>query len=152
MISLPSLLALAAAGLTITSAAPAWVAPSYDASSYGRNEQQVQQTADWAAGAVVEYPIHASCNHTETALLWQALTEAETLAGHARDHILRFGNSSSYFLKYFGKATTSEPAGWFDKVVHGDKAGVLFRCDDPDKNCATQDGPYPPDVLHSLAY
>ena len=38
------------------------------------------------------------------------------------------------------KASTAEPAGWYDRLVNGDKAGVLFRCDDPDQNCATQDG------------
>ncbi|ORY18250.1 putative peptidase family-domain-containing protein [Clohesyomyces aquaticus] len=40
---------------------------------------------------------------------------------------------------YFGNASTREPIVWFDKVVNGDKAGVLFRCDDPDGNCE-QDG------------
>jgi hypothetical protein len=118
----------------------ALAAPTYDRSSHDSSYQQVSQTPDWAAGAVTEYPIHTSCNGSENALLRQALIEAETLAAHARDHILRFGNSSSYYLKYFGKANSGEPAGWFDKVVNGDKAGVLFRCDDPDQNCATQEG------------
>jgi hypothetical protein len=95
---------------------------------------------DWSKGAVNEYEIHQSCNTTQTALLRQALIETEILAGHARDHIQRFGNSSSYYTKYFGKASTAEPAGWYDRLVNGDKAGVLFRCDDPDQNCATQDG------------
>jgi hypothetical protein len=95
---------------------------------------------DWSKGAVNEYDIHQSCNSTQTALLRQALIETEILAGHARDHIQRFGNSSSYYTKYFGKASTAEPAGWYDRLVNGDKAGVLFRCDDPDQNCATQDG------------
>lgn len=96
--------------------------------------------SDWAAGEVTEYPIHRSCNGSETLLLRQGLSEAEILASHAKDHIMRYGNSSALFLKYFGKATTAEPAGWFDKIVNYDKAGVLFRCDDPDHNCATQDG------------
>ena len=95
---------------------------------------------DWSKGAVNEYEIHKSCNATQSALLRQALIETETLAAHARDHIQRFGNSSSYYTKYFGKASTAEPAGWYDRLVNGDKAGVLFRCDDPDQNCATQDG------------
>ncbi|KAM0697546.1 hypothetical protein Q7P36_002400 [Cladosporium allicinum] len=94
---------------------------------------------DWSKGAVNEYEIHQSCNTTQHSLLRQALTETEILAGHARDHIQRFGNSSSYYTKYFGKASTAEPAGWYDRLVNGDKAGVLFRCDDPDQNCATQD-------------
>ena len=136
MISTSTLSALALVASSFISAAPTWGT----ASSYNFGEQQVVQTSDWAAGGVTEYSIHPSCNHSENALLRQALTEAEVLAAHARDHILRFGNSSSYYLKYFGTANSGEPAGWFDKVVRGDKAGVLFRCDDPDKNCATQDG------------
>ena len=87
-----------------------------------------------------QYEIHQSCNATETAILRQALTETEILAAHAKDHILRFGNGSSYYRKYFGNAPTAEPAGWYDRLVNGDKAGVLFRCDDIDHNCATQDG------------
>jgi len=65
----------------------------------------------------------------------EAFEEMSLLAEHARDHILRFGFSSDYYVKYFGNANTAEPAGWFDKIVNGDKTGVLFRCDDPDDNC-----------------
>lgn len=143
MISLPTLSVLALTVSQLLSAAPTWGASSYDSPAYGPGAQRVYQTPDWAAGGVTEYPIHKSCNHSENALLRQGLTEAEVLAAHARDHILRFGNSSLYYLKYFGKANSGEPAGWFDKVVHGDKTGVLFRCDDPDHNCATQDGTSP---------
>jgi hypothetical protein len=82
-----------------------------------------------------QYPIHASCTTTETALLQQAFSELEVLAQHAKDHIMRFGNDSSFYRKYFGDANTAEPAGWYEKVLHSDKAGVLFRCDDIDGNC-----------------
>ena len=67
------------------------------------------------------------------------LKEAEILAAHARDHIHRWGNSSSFFKKYFGAAGTAEPAGWYDKIVHAHKAGYIFRCDDPDGNCANNE-------------
>ena len=106
----------------------------------GSSSAQTPTTFDWSKGAVNQYEIHQSCNATETALLRQALTETEILAAHARDHIQRFGNSSSYFTKYFGRASTAEPAGWYDRLVNADKSGVIFRCDDPDQNCATQDG------------
>jgi hypothetical protein len=106
----------------------------------GSSSTQSPGLYDWSKGAVNQYEIHQSCNATETALLRQALTETEILAAHARDHIQRFGNSSSYFTKYFGRASTAEPAGWYDRLVNADKSGVLFRCDDPDQNCATQDG------------
>lgn len=105
----------------------------------GRAQQNVVDQYSWDSGMTRAYPIHQSCNSTETALLEQAFAEMAVLAAHARDHILRFGNSSSFFTKYFGKATTGEPAGWLDKIVNGDKSGVLFRCDDIDGNC-WQDG------------
>lgn len=142
-----ALKAFAAAVLPSAIAAPQGLPPTQGSrSSFGSLEDngssslQSPSACDWSKGAVSQYEIHQSCNATETALLRQALTETEILAAHARDHIQRFGNSSSYYTKYFGKASTAEPAGWYDRIVNSDKAGVLFRCDDPDQNCATQDG------------
>jgi hypothetical protein len=142
-----ALTALAAAVLPSAIAAPQGLAYAQGShSSHGAFEDngspspQSPSVFDWSKGAVNQYEIHQSCNATETAWLRQALTETEILAAHARDHIQRFGNSSSYFTKYFGKASTAEPAGWYDRLVNADKSGVVFRCDDPDKNCATQDG------------
>lgn len=97
-----------------------------------------ENAADWAAGKVKEYPV-MFCNNSETAMIRQGLKEAEILAAHARDHIHRWGNSSSYYKKYFGMAATAEPAGWFDKIVNVNKAGIVFRCDDPDGNCANNE-------------
>jgi hypothetical protein len=89
----------------------------------------------WNAGAVVEYPIHASCNATQKAFLQKGLQETMTITRQARDHILRWGNSSSIYQKYFGDAATGEPLGWYSKIADGDKAGTLFRCDNIDGNC-----------------
>jgi hypothetical protein len=142
-----ALKALAAAVLSSAIAAPQGFPSSQgERSSHGSLEENVSSSAqplsafDWSKGAVDQYEIHQSCNTTETLLLRQALTETEILAAHARDHIQRFGNSSSYYTKYFGQSSTAEPAGWYDRLINGDKAGVIFRCDDPDQNCATQDG------------
>lgn len=141
-----SSLLLLISGLQWVSAAPAAAplvsgstSPVHETSLAAYTPTWMTSLDQWAAGTTTDYPIHASCNSSENALLRQALLEAEVLASHARDHILRYGNSSSYFLKYFGKSTTAEPAGWFDRIVNADKTGVLFRCDDPDHNCATQD-------------
>ncbi|KAF1923441.1 zincin [Didymella exigua CBS 183.55] len=92
----------------------------------------------WDAGAIHQFPIHASCNATQHQYIRNGLDETITLCRQARDHILRWGNSSAIYQKYFGNAPTGEPIGWFTKIVDGDKADVLFRCDDPDQNCATQ--------------
>ncbi|EHA50368.1 hypothetical protein MCOR27_000210 [Pyricularia oryzae] len=92
-------------------------------------------TWNWREGAVDSYPIHSSCNGTERLQLARALDETVSLARQARDHILRFGKTSSLYSKYFGNASTAEPVGWYHKLVGGDKAGLLFRCDDIDGNC-----------------
>lgn len=54
--------------------------------------------------------------------------------------VLVHGNKSGIFQKYFGKGPTATPMGWFDKIASGNRAGIVFRCDDPDRNCETQDG------------
>lgn len=120
-----------------------------DAGSYRNKREQVvtvtqtvsaansQPTAwQWDAGATSQVPIHSSCNATERAQLERGFADAYKFAQHAKDHIMRYGNSSDHYVKYFGNAPTAEPAGWFDKIVNGDKKGLWFRCDDIDGNCA----------------
>jgi hypothetical protein len=94
---------------------------------------------DWSSKWETKYQIHHSCNATLRHQLETALGETEQLAKHARDHLLRFGHKSEIVVKYFGNGSTAEPAGWYDRVVGADKSDVLFRCDDPDENCKTQD-------------
>ncbi|KAI0385562.1 major allergen Asp F2 [Hypomontagnella monticulosa] len=90
---------------------------------------------NWAAGATEQYPIHSSCNATERALLSRGLGDAIKLAEHAKQHVLRFGNSSDFYVKYFGTAPTGEVIGWYDRIVSADRGGIWFRCDDIDGNC-----------------
>lgn len=90
----------------------------------------------WDEGAVHEYPIHPSCNATERPQLQQALAEAIALAEHARRHVLRWGNESALYRRYFGNQPSGEVIGNLDKIANGDRGGVLFRCDNPDGNCA----------------
>ncbi|KAK7977015.1 zincin [Apiospora saccharicola] len=89
----------------------------------------------WNAGGSQAWPIHESCNATERALLKKGLDDAATLAAHAKDHVLRFGNSSDLFRKYFGTAPSAEVVGWYDKIANGDRSRFKFRCDDVDGNC-----------------
>jgi hypothetical protein len=73
--------------------------------------------------------------------LERALNETVELASHARDHILRWGVDSPFVQKYFGNETgTATPLGWYERVIAADRRNMTFRCDDPDRNCATQDG------------
>ncbi|KAK8237481.1 putative peptidase domain-containing protein [Phyllosticta capitalensis] len=94
---------------------------------------------DWAEGWTKDYTIHPSCNSTLRRQLREGLDEAVALAEHARDHLLKFGAESDFVQKYFGNGSTAPPVGWYDRIVNADKTGVVFRCDDPDRNCATQD-------------
>ena len=92
-------------------------------------------TTPWNAGATTGFVIHESCNATEVIQLRKGLADAVTLAEHAKEHILRFGNSSAHYQKYFGDAPSGEAIGYYEKVVSGDRGDALFRCDNPDGNC-----------------
>jgi len=100
-------------------------------------------TWDFTSGAVTTYPIHPSCNITLRRQLERALDETVTLAAHARAHILRWGGASPFVQKYFGNGSaTAAPLGWYTRVVEADRGEMTFRCDDPDRNCATQEGEF----------
>ncbi|KAF7952842.1 hypothetical protein EAE96_006067 [Botrytis aclada] len=94
---------------------------------------------NWQNDFVSHFTIHPSCNATERHELSEALRQAVEMAEHAKNHILVHGNKSEIFQKYFGKSPTATPMGWFDKIASGNRAGIIFRCDDPDRNCETQD-------------
>lgn len=100
-----------------------------------------EQVEAWDAGAVTEYIIHESCNATQASQIADGLREAVELAEHAKNHILRWGNSSELYQKYFGNQAPYTAIGALDILVNGDKAGVIFRCDNPDGNC-DQDGEF----------
>lgn len=123
-------------GASTVLASPARVARQQTVTVTATVSASAPSSTAWNAGAVNDYVIHSSCNTTERAQLTRGLQETVKLAQHAKDHILRWGNSSDIYRKYFGNATTGEPIGWFDKVVNADKAGVIFRCDNIDGNCA----------------
>ncbi|KAF2753424.1 zincin [Pseudovirgaria hyperparasitica] len=96
----------------------------------------------WDHGATPDFPIHSSCNATERAQLQDALHEMLLLAQHAKQHILRFGNSSAQYSQWFGQAPTAGPIGWYERILSADRADTLFRCDDPDGNCALHPDTY----------
>lgn len=89
----------------------------------------------WDAGAITQYPIHSSCNATQRLQIETGLNESIALANHAKEHILRWGNQSSIYRKYFGDRPSFEPIGIYELLSSGDKGNVLFRCDNPDGNC-----------------
>lgn len=138
-----------------TSAAALLLASGALASPIVAREQTASQTStathssktadvyDWSADWTKTYTIHQSCNSTLRHQLQHGLDEAVQLAQHAKDHLLRFGNESDFTQKYFGNGSTAYPIGWYERIINADKTGMLFRCDDPDRNCETQDGEPP---------
>jgi len=124
----------------ILAAATAFAAPtSVQLESRQQPAPFQQELSAWNEGAVTAYPIHSSCNTTQRAQIAAGLNETILLAEHAKEHVLRWGNSSELYQKYFGELPPYEVVGALDLVVSGDKGNVLFRCDDPDDNCQ-QDG------------
>ena len=124
--SLSVVVALAAAGAL---AIPAPVQPRTHSDGHSHDK------AAWDDGATKDFVIHESCNSTEVIQLRKGLADAVALADHAKQHILRFGNSSEHYRKYFGDAPSGEAIGYYEKVISGDKGNALFRCDNPDGNC-----------------
>lgn len=113
-------------------AIPAPIQPRADSNGTSKHSHS---TTPWNAGATSEFVIHESCNASEVVQLRKGLADAVTLAEHAKEHILRFGNNSAHYQKYFGDAPSGEAIGYYEKVVNGDRGDALFRCDDPDGNC-----------------
>lgn len=129
MIGIASALPLAL--VAVASAAPAPLAV--------RQEAPFTTTSTaWDAGAVTQFPIHSSCNASQTHQLATALNETVLLVQHAKEHILRWGNESEVYQKYFGDRPPYDAIGAYEIIVSGDKSGVLFRCDNPDGNCALE--------------
>ena len=100
--------------------------------------------AYWSHSGEISFPIHESCNASQTIALEKVFADLVTLAEHAKAHLLRYGNESEHVQKYFGNGTTSTPIGWYERILSADRGEMLFRCDDPDQNCATQSGKFWP--------
>ncbi|RVX74695.1 hypothetical protein B0A52_01822 [Exophiala mesophila] len=112
-------------------AAPAQLFARQDSHDHGDHDH----VDAWDAGAVTQYQIHSSCNATQAHQIAVGLNETIQLVSHARDHVLRWGNTSEIYQRYFGGRAPYEVLGAYDIIINGDKDGVLFRCDNPDGNC-----------------
>ncbi|OAL24465.1 hypothetical protein AYO20_10623 [Fonsecaea nubica] len=100
-----------------------------------RQEAPPSEIKAWDAGAVSEFQIHESCNVTQATQIAAGLDETILLVEHAKEHVLRFGNTSDIYRRYFGDRPPHEVIGAYEIIIHGDKKRVLFRCDNPDGNC-----------------
>ncbi|KAL8637487.1 MAG: hypothetical protein Q9228_005246 [Teloschistes exilis] len=116
-------------------ALPALLEPRQSTETSGSDQQSHDEASTWDAGATRDFRIHESCNTTEVTQLRKGFADTMTLATHAKQHILRFSNSSQFYQKYFGEAPTGEAIGYYEKLINGDRGNALFRCDNPDGNC-----------------
>lgn len=114
---------------SLAAAAPAFVVDALT------NSSVAEVSFSWDAEWETSYEIHSSCNASQTNQLTQAFAEVKILAQHAKEHTLRYGNSSEFYRRYFGDAPTGEVVGIYENVINANKTGVLFRCDDADNNC-----------------
>ncbi|KAF2436935.1 zincin [Tothia fuscella] len=94
----------------------------------------------WPEVSASSFPIHESCNASQTIALEKGLADTIKLAHSAQAHLLRWGSNSPQVQAYFGNGTTATPIGWYQRVIAATRGDMLFRCDDPDQNCATQSG------------
>ncbi|KAF9890838.1 hypothetical protein FE257_005409 [Aspergillus nanangensis] len=133
MVLISSLLLFSAVAVAVP--APTPTPTPVKSHDHGNHSTTAEKNKPWNAGAVPQYPIHESCNATQRRQIEAGLNETILLANHAKDHILRWGNDSSIYRKYFGDRPSIEAIGAYDIVVNGNKDGVLFRCDNPDNNC-----------------
>lgn len=98
-------------------------------------------TNESSTEAIVDFPIHSSCNGSQKMQLQGGLFDLKRVTRAAADHLLLHGNSSELFVTYFGEAgDPAVPLGIYERILNGDKSKALLRCDDPDRNCATQIG------------
>lgn len=119
-------------------ALPALLEPRQSNETSDSDQHSHDEASTWDAGATRDFRIHESCNATEMTQLRKGLADAMTLATHAKQHILRFSNSSEFYQKYFGDAPTGEAIGYYEKLINGDRGNALFRCDNPDGNCKNE--------------
>lgn len=141
--------------MKLTIAAAAFLAQAIASPVAPRETNDVfTHEVNWSAKVARKpaFPIHESCNATLSHQLSLALDETVVLARHAKEHILRWGGESPLVQRYFGNGTTAMAVGWYETVVAGDRGAMMFRCDDPDENCATQEGKswFPPRSLQTI--
>ena len=116
-------------------ALPSPIQPRTHSNESSGGSEHSHSTAPWNDGPTADFVIHESCNASETTQLRKGLADAVALAEHAKQHILRYSNSSEHYRKYFGDAPSGEAIGYYEKVISGDRGNALFRCDNPDGNC-----------------
>lgn len=89
----------------------------------------------WNPDFQKDFTINNTCNASESSVLSSALHQAIEVSEHARQHLLRYGNSSDIFKKYFGHNPPFIPLGVYDFLSNGNKGNFTFGCQDFEKKC-----------------
>ncbi|KAK4057023.1 Prenylated Rab acceptor protein 1 [Microbotryomycetes sp. JL221] len=112
---------------------------------FTKRQQDAVDPTDKHSNYETQVQIHESCNPAQTNFLRNGLNDMVTLAKHAHDRIMRYGENDDLYKLYFGgNASSAAASGFYANIVWGNKPGVLLRCDNPDGNCeqTTAAGPW----------
>ncbi|GAA5917928.1 hypothetical protein JCM5296_007000 [Sporobolomyces johnsonii] len=133
------------AATLLLAASSVQAAPFFAGTVVKRAEDQTQASIDKHAHTnMTEVQIHESCDAGQAHFIRAGLDDMNTLAKHAYERILKYGETDELYIKYFGNASSASAAGFYAQLLYGNKPGVLFRCDNPDGNCdqVTAEGPW----------
>ncbi|KDE06854.1 hypothetical protein MVLG_02890 [Microbotryum lychnidis-dioicae p1A1 Lamole] len=140
------LLSLGVSGAPARSASPAPPPAFFKRHAHhSTSDKHSSQNTSTSTSFTTEVTILESCSVAQTHHLRQGLEEMLELANHAKERLLERGETDELYVTYFGNAPASSVIGYYSQIALGNKAGVILRCDDPDKNCATQstaEGPW----------
>ena len=78
------------------------------------------------SGAEWTYPIHESCNGSQSLQLKKTLQDMVTLADYARTTLLDNGGEGELEKLYFGEGDIASAIGYYSRIVRGSDK-VLFR-------------------------
>ncbi|ORY64731.1 putative peptidase domain-containing protein [Leucosporidium creatinivorum] len=138
---LSSLFVLSLAASAIAAPSPRVLAPRAGWDEVETTAQDWSSLGDfvapshWAAGGTSNFTADSSCNATQKRLIGEGLAEAMTLLRHARAHLRRFGNDTT-FVDWFGaEADSNQALGLYDRLVEGDKTNLTFTCTDVSNLC-----------------
>jgi hypothetical protein len=85
--------------------------------------------------STITFPYAENCNATQMKYIDKYYQDMLEVSSIAREHLIQNG-TDEIFEHWFGQGNLLTVLGVIDNIVQGDKAGVLYRCDDIDGGCA----------------
>lgn len=91
-----------------------------------RAEHTHEHTHAADSGAEWTYPLHESCNGSQSLQLKKTLQDMVTLADYARTTLLNNGGEGELEKQYFGEGDIAAAIGYYSRIARGSDK-VLFR-------------------------